>query len=127
MKNNVFLSLIILILTACQNSVNQKQAKIKVDNDVVNLGQVNAIDTIKTSFYACNIGGDTLFITKIGVSCGCTNGHSDKDFVLPGDSAKINVTYTPTNDVDSVQKSIIIENNSAEPFKLVYIKAFVKR
>lgn len=105
--------------------MENKQPGIKLNSDVINLGVINSSDSIKKSFFVYNT--DTLFIKKVGVSCGCTNGHSDKPYILIGDSATIFFTYSPANDIDSIQKSLIIENNSAEPFKLVYLRAFVKK
>ncbi len=125
MKNNLLL--IVLILVSCKNSNENLAPEIYLYSDEISLGVVNYSDTIRGSFFAYNTGTDTLYITKVGVSCGCTDGHSEKPYVLAGDSTKILFSYSPANDKDSVQKSLIIENNSAEPFKLVYIKAFVKR
>lgn len=112
-KVSLKIILSLLFFTACKNSNENKKPDIKINSDVISLGVVNSSDTIKKSFFVYNTGLDTLFIKKVGVSCGCTNGHSDKPYVLAGDSATIYFTYSPANDIDSIQKSLIIENNSA--------------
>lgn len=125
--NKIIMFLSLLFFTACKNSTEAKKPLIKLNNEIINLGVLSPADTVRKSFPVYNSGTDTLFITKVGVSCGCTNGHSDKLYVLPGDSANIFFTYSPANDIDSVQKSLNVKNNSAEPFKLVYLRAFVRR
>ncbi|MBK7347654.1 MAG: DUF1573 domain-containing protein [Chitinophagaceae bacterium] len=127
MKINFILLFLVLLLASCKNSRISRLPELRLSSEVINLGTVKALDTIKKYFLVYNTGSDTLFIKKVGVSCGCTNGYSNKKFILPNDSATIFFTYSPANDIDSIQKSLIVENNSIEPFKLVYIKAFVKR
>lgn len=66
-------------------------------DSVIDLGNINKNSTINFFFYLKNTGHKTLYISDIGVTCGCTNVISNKSTALVGDSIKISGTIDAKN------------------------------
>jgi len=82
------------------------------------------VDTVVVT----NIGDDTLKITNVKPSCGCTSAPIDKSTLLPGDSAHIIVTMDAKDKSGAVHKTLTISSNdSAAPNKVIPLMATIIR
>jgi len=120
----IYILLLYYVFYGCNTEA--KAPFLKLETDIINLGNIISNDTLKVRFKIFNTGNDTLRILKLGTSCGCTDGYVHKKILLPNDSSLVSLNYSPILDRDSIVKSIIIENNSLEPFKLVRLVGFKK-
>jgi hypothetical protein len=73
-----------------------------------------------------NIGTDTLYITDIETSCGCTVAMPDSKSIAPNNVTKLKVTFNTTGKVGINTKMITIHSNdSAAPNKVIQIEGKV--
>ncbi len=71
-----------------------------------------------------NIGSDTLVITKVKPTCGCTAAPLSSDHVAPGDTAKISVTLDTSKLRGKVRKFVNIDcNDPINPYYKISFKA----
>jgi hypothetical protein len=119
-------SFLLILLFSCTGEPSGGPV-LRIMQDTINLGIVRIRDSVKVNIPIYNIGNDTLHIKKVGVSCGCTSGYSHKKYLPPMDSTLVTIAYSPENDKDSFSKSVIIENNSKEAFKLITIIGVIPR
>lgn len=96
-----------------------------VGGDTVDWGEVGGGE-LKHSLRIVNVGGDTLKIAEVKPSCGCTTAPLDKDILLSGDTATINVTMDVAGRTGETMKTLRIStNDSTAPITTVYLKATV--
>lgn len=73
-----------------------------------------------------NVGGDTLRISDVKPSCGCTTAPLDKDMLLAGDTAIVHLTMDVAGRQGATTKSLrIMSNDSTSPTTTVQLKANV--
>jgi hypothetical protein len=64
-----------------------------------------------------NVGNDTLKITNVRKSCGCTYAPLGKDILYPGDTTQLAVTFNSGSYQGPVSKSVYVESNDPiQPF-----------
>jgi hypothetical protein len=98
-----------------------------VGGDTYDWGSV-APSKLKTVIEVKNTGSDTLNITNVRPSCGCTTAPIDKNLLLPGESGKINVEIDMTTRTGPTTKTITVYSNDPKnPAQIIYLKADVKR
>lgn len=129
MKKIISLLFTISLFVIGCNSEQEKtrEPKLYVENSVVNFGSVFNTDTVYLQVKISNTGDDTLQLYKAGASCGCTTPKLHSKTLAPNESTLMDIRYRPNEDVDSVTKTIMIDNNSKEPLKVIKIKGFIKR
>ena len=100
----------------------------RFDSDVFDFGDITA-DTIRShSFVLTNDGTAPLVITKVYSSCGCTTAEHPKDPVMPGDTARIVVTFNPAGRSDGYfTKLVRIRSNAGSRPHRLYIKGKITR
>lgn len=83
----------------------KKGAKIVLEKHDINYGKVERGHQGVYSLKISNAGKDTLFITKSASACSCTSFKLKKEkateeikYILPGKSARLEVTYSPASD-----------------------------
>jgi archaellum component FlaF (FlaF/FlaG flagellin family) len=69
---------------------------------------------LKHTIRVTNIGGDTLNITDVHASCGCTTAPIDKKMLLPGDTATIDVSMDVKTKSGPQHKTLTITSNTAD-------------
>lgn len=96
---------------------------IRFDSDVFDFGDITA-DTIRShSFVLTNDGTAPLVISRVYSSCGCTTAAHPKEPVMPGDTARIVVTFNPAGrSAGSFTKLVRIQSNAATKPHRLYIK-----
>ncbi len=84
-----------------------------VGGDSVSWGDVPP-GVLKHTIHITNIGGDTLNITDVHPSCGCTTAPIDKKILLPGDTASIDLSVDVKTKSGPQHKTLTISSNTAD-------------
>jgi len=84
---------------------------IAVDEDVLNFGEVLEGIAVVHTFVLSNIGDETLLITDVQVTCGCTTTALEKMELAPGESVDLEVTLDTAGFGDTIAKSVRISSN----------------
>ncbi len=98
------------------------------DSEVIDFGDINT-DTIRShSFVLTNNGTAPLVITKVYSGCGCTTASTTKEPIMPGDTARIVVTFNPAGrSAGYFTKLVRIQSNAASKPHRLYIKGNITR
>ncbi len=109
-------------------AIGSGPAKIRiVTGDSVQWGSVPPISLVDT-VVIMNVGGDTLRISNVKPSCGCTTAPIDRNTLGPGDTARVIVTMDTEGKSGSVHKSLTISSNdSTTPNKVIPLMATILR
>lgn len=101
---------------------------IHFDSEVVDFGDID-VDTIRShSFVLTNSGTAPLVITRVYSGCGCTSATFPKEPVMPGDTARIVVTFNPADrPAGYFTKLVRIRSNAATKPHRLYIKGKITR
>lgn len=91
-------------------------------------GTVIQGEKVKHSFLVTNTGDDTLIISNVHASCGCTAALPDKTELKPGESTNIKVEFNSTGRTGSQVKYITVKSNDKEnpEFNLKFFGNVVK-
>lgn len=98
-----------------------------VGGDTIDWGEVGGGELVQ-ELKLRNVGGGILEITNVKPSCGCTTAPLDKDKLVSGEEATMQVTMDVATRTGPTQKTITIStNDSTSPARIVYLKANVVR
>lgn len=93
MKKTILIT-VILTLFCAGLAQAKKKPQIQFEQTIINLGTFPENDALKTvQFKFKNVGNAKLVINSVTTSCGCTVADYPKDFIAPGASGVITVTY----------------------------------
>ena len=81
------------------------------EKDFIDLGTINQSDTVDTEFHFRNDGSDSLHITSIETSCGCTVATLKKKWYSPEESGIIHVSFDANGKFGEIRKEIMVESN----------------
>ncbi len=88
------------------------QPKLKAPSPAsLNFGEIYSGTKIARTLVVRNEGTDTLKISDVSVSCGCTVALISSKKVAPGDSAALTVTFKSGAYLDKTTKSVIIDSD----------------
>ncbi|MHC4728700.1 MAG: DUF1573 domain-containing protein [Planctomycetota bacterium] len=100
---------------------------IKVKNRSHDFGKVGPNKKYTCEFNFSNVGKDTLKITKIQSTCGCTVPQLKKKSYKPGESGTINVTFrTPSREGKTTKRLYILSNDKKSPKFGLTLKADIE-
>ena len=89
----------LMIVAFCLVSVMQGKAQkisLLFDKQVIDVGTLTEDDApCSYTFVGKNMSGREVDIARIQTTCGCTKSNVDKTKLHPGDSCRIEVTFTP--------------------------------
>lgn len=98
----------------------QKKPTIQFQTKVHDFGTIQEQDgPQKGVFTFTNIGDDTLLLTAVRPSCGCTASDYTKDPIPPGGSGKIEATYNPAGRPGVFNKAITVTCNDPDNASVV--------
>lgn len=119
------IKMLIVLLFSATVLFAQPQLEI-VGGDIQDWGKVDLKDSpLKKVIELKNVGSETLKITNVKPTCGCTTAPLDKDELAPGESAKLDVSLRVSHG-GKVSKSIrVSSNDSQQPNKIIMLKADV--
>lgn len=102
----------------------KKYPEIKFEKTTIDMGEFCMDDPVqKAVFKFKNVGNAKLVINAVHASCGCTVAEYPKDFISPGGSGEIVVTYNGTGKMPGrFKKNIKILTNS----KVDLIRIFIQ-
>lgn len=116
MKTRIHVKAIVLVLTLLPIlTFGQKKASILLESKTHDYGIINEQDgPQKCVFTFTNVGTDTLKITAVRPTCGCTASDYTKDPILPGGKGKIEASYNPSGRPGIFNKSITVTTNDPD-------------
>ena len=79
--------------------------------------------SVNCDFWLHSTGTDTLKITQIKTTCGCTKAPLVKDVLAPGDSTRLEIIFKTGRFQNQVSKSIQVNSNSGQPPHKLFIKS----
>lgn len=86
-------------------------------------GKVKQGEILKHDFIFKNQAKDTLNITGINTSCGCTASQADKRFLRPGEETAIKVSFNSHGYLGPVKQFVYVNTDSAD---MAIIKFVIK-
>ncbi len=96
---------------------------IRFDSEVCDFGDIGADTVLSHSFVLTNSGTAPLVIAKVYSDCGCTTAEHPEEPVMPGDTARIVVTFNPAGrSAGYFTKLVRIRSNAAAKPHRLYIK-----
>ncbi len=103
-----------------------KGPKIQFAETSFDFGTAAQNTAVKHLFKFKNVGTDTLKITQVKTSCGCTAAESSK-IIAPQKDGQIEVTYNTGTNIGKVSKTVYVFSNDAEaPQRSVSIHGVVE-
>ena len=106
-------AIILLLAMGFFGQTNAQQLqKIRFDQKNYKFGSVKEEDgPITHEFQFTNTSSDTILISRVKASCGCTTPAWSKDAVLPGEKGFVQARYNPRNRPGPFKKSLTVNTN----------------
>ncbi|MCM1029021.1 MAG: DUF1573 domain-containing protein [Pseudoflavonifractor sp.] len=111
MKPLTIIALLLALLapSAAMASPRDDSHMMKWDEETHDFGTFNEdLGRVTHTFRGVNVSSDTLIISALRASCGCTTPKADKDVIAPGDTLAIAVAYDPSNRPGRFNKDITL-------------------
>ncbi|MGC9091652.1 MAG: DUF1573 domain-containing protein [Bacteroidota bacterium] len=86
----------------------------------VDFGSVQRGDTLRRPIKILNAGTDTLIISNVQPSCGCTATLLSDNIIPPNDSGSLEVSFDATHYKGKVTKSVTISSNDPTNPRLIF-------
>ena len=128
MKQHKFTYLIIiLMLFSVVTHAQEPQSMLKFQSMIHNFGHIKEDGGEQLCrFFAINEGNNSIEVTKIETSCGCTSAQYTKGDIAPNEKFEVTVRFNPFNRPGRIDKHIyIIVSDSEAPIRLT-IEGFVQ-
>jgi hypothetical protein len=110
--------------TTTGNLSNGKEAQIKWENTIIDVGDIKQYTPKDVTFKFTNTGGKPVIITNAQGSCGCTQIDYSKKPVLPGETSTIVATYDAAN-LGVFDKTVTITMNIEQSSQVLHLKGTV--
>ncbi|MBN2518976.1 MAG: DUF1573 domain-containing protein [Bacteroidales bacterium] len=107
-----------------ENTQNEKKAHIEFKEIEYDFGTIEYKAEAKHDFEFKNTGKETLVISNVRASCGCTTPSYSKEPIKKGDTGSISVKYD-TKRIGPFTKSITVTSNADNPTIVLRIKGNV--
>jgi len=117
---------ILMLMMACMFTMTasaKKYPEIKFEKTTIELGVFSEDKPLQTCVFKFkNVGKAKLVITYVHTSCGCTVAEYPKDYISPGGSGEIRVTYDGKGKLPGkLKKSIQVYTNCKDDLARLYI------
>lgn len=111
-------------LMLCLGVSAKKYPQIKFETTTIDLGTFSMDDPVqKCVFKFTNTGKAKLVIQYVHTSCGCTVADYTKDYIAPGGTGVITVTYNGEGKMPArFKKSIQVFTNCKDDMARIYIQ-----
>ncbi|HEY8400994.1 MAG TPA: DUF1573 domain-containing protein [Cytophagaceae bacterium] len=103
------------------------QGVLKFNSDKHDFGLIEEGTTATYEFEFTNVGKDTILLTDVKASCGCTTPYWTKDPIAPGGKGSIKASYSSAGRPGVFTKTITVSSNATEPSKMLIIKGVVEK
>ena len=116
-KTTIFLATLLF----CGTAMIQAQPKLEMlGGSKFSLGSIYRGAMAERRITLKNTGNDTLLISRVDVSCGCTGTMVSHDHIAPGDTGTLLITFNSKNFRGPVHKTVTVESNDpAQPQAVV--------
>lgn len=111
-------------LMFCMGMSAKKYPAIKFEKTTIDLGRFCMDEPVrKCVFRFTNTGKGKLVLSYVHPSCGCTNVEYTKDFISPGGTGTITVTYDGTGKMPGkFKRSIQVFTNCKDEMARIFIQ-----
>ena len=99
-----------------------KMPHIQIAEDIFDFGDLQEGESVTHDFVIKNIGAESLIISSAKGSCGCTVPLWPKEPVLPGNEAKVQVTFNSVGKKGIQRKTVTLITNAIPNTKVLTIK-----
>lgn len=108
------LSLAFLIALLVLNAAFSQPKIVVVQGTTFDFGKVEEGNTVTKTLTLKNVGSDSLIISNVSTSCGCTVAKLSEKNLAPGDSAALSIAFY-TKDVvgTSVKRQVFVRSNDS--------------
>lgn len=122
MKVKIFMVLASLML--CMGISAKKYPQIKFEKTTIDLGRFCMDDAVqKCVFKFTNTGKAKLVINYVHPTCGCTVAEYTKDFIAPGATGEITVTYDGSDKMPGkFKRGIQVFTNCKDDMSRIFIQ-----
>ncbi|HYD92252.1 MAG TPA: DUF1573 domain-containing protein [Flavobacterium sp.] len=103
---------------------NMTPSGITWKEDSFNFGDIEKGKPVSHEFSFVNTTDETILITKVKASCGCTATNYTKTPIKPGETGTVTATYNAANK-GSFSKTITVTTNDSDVNKVLSIKGKV--
>lgn len=116
--------LIVAMMLLTVNAYADKKPEIKFEKTTIDFGTFSQDDPIQTCvFKFTNVGKGKLVINYVHTACGCTVAEYPKDFINPGATGEIKVTYDGTGKMPGKSRKYVqVFSNCKEEMSRVFIQ-----
>lgn len=120
-------TILLATLLLCGASLAQAQPKLEMVGGLkFDLGSVYRGTMAERRITLKNNGTDTLIISRVDVSCGCTGTMVSNDHIAPGDTGSLLITFNSKNFRGPVHKTVTVNSNDpGQPQALVQFEGTV--
>jgi hypothetical protein len=135
--NKIFYILTLVVLVSVSTKAQDNPAQVKSNEPaskavitfeslVHDYGEIEQEGNGECVFTFTNTGSETLLLTNVKASCGCTAPSWSRDPIKPGEKGNITVKYN-TRIVGTFNKSITVTTNGDPSQVMLRIKGSVKQ
>ncbi|MGA9119696.1 MAG: DUF1573 domain-containing protein [Bacteroidota bacterium] len=101
------------LLTCLLSNALFAQAKINIlEGTTFSIGTVARGQVVNHDLTIQNPGKDTLIISRVDVSCGCTGSMLSTDHIPPGGSGSLQITFNSKNFRGPIHKTVTVNSNA---------------
>ena len=102
-------------------SISYSQPKLTVVGGLsFDFGKIYTSQPVKKTIVLKNEGTDTLIVSEISATCGCTGALASNDHIAPHDTGALLVTFDPSRFSGKIEKGISFETNDTSQ-KMVHM------
>jgi hypothetical protein len=110
--NNRKIIFLILSLLSCTPILLFGQPKFNlIGGTRFDYGEINVSTTVQRILTIKNDGTDTLIISDVSASCGCTGTLLSNDHIAPGDSGALSISFDSKKFSGKVEKAVSMNTN----------------
>jgi hypothetical protein len=113
----LFILMICFTFMACAQVIGPKASAQQMEYD---FGTIEQGKIVTHNFALINTGGDTLKITDVHASCGCTAAKPDKNELMPGESINIKVDFNSVGKMGKQEKYVYVKTNDPNNHELKF-------
>ena len=120
--------ILLLVALSALAAVNAKKyPEIQFEKTTIDLGTFSMYDSKqKCVFKFTNTGNAKLVINKVHTSCGCTVADYSKEFISPGGTGEITITYNGAGKTPGTfKKSIQVFTNCKKDMTRIFITGYM--
>lgn len=118
MKKKV-LALLFIVFISCS------EKKLIIDKNEIDLGKLKPFEKKEVVVLLKNKSNSSINIQSIKTSCSCIVNSDSKIKLNPKSEFKLKLLYS-SKEIGTFLETIVINNDTDEPFKVIKIKAIVK-